>query len=96
MREARKAYGELCTAVQKYNEISSAAPTGPSTGRATTGNIQTDAPESTHSFKSILNTGITSLNTANKAITLKNNFKTLRKEITTNLDQPKFLAATLL
>ena len=95
MREASKAYEELCTAVQKYNKISSSAPTVSGTGRTTTGNIQTDAPESTHSFKSVLNTGITALNTATKAIALKNNFKILSKEITTNLDQPKFLAATL-
>ena len=95
MREASKAYEELCTAVQKYNKISSSAPTVSGTGRTTTGNIQTDAPESTHSFKSVLNTGITALNTVTKAIALKNNFKILSKEITTNLDQPKFLAATL-
>ena len=95
MREASKAYEELCTAVQKYNDISEAAPPSPGTGRTTTGNIQTDAPESTHSFKSVLNTGITALNTVTKAIALKNNFKILSKEITTNLDQPKFLAATL-
>lgn len=95
MREASKAYEELCTAVQKYNKISSSAPTVSGTGRTTTGNIQTDAPESTQPFKSVLNTGITALNTATKAIALKNNFKILSKEITTNLDQPKFLAATL-
>ena len=95
MREASKAYEELCTAVQKYNDISEDAPPSPGTGRTTTGNIQTDAPESTHSFKSVLNTGITALNTVTKAIALKNNFKILSKEITTNLDQPKFLAATL-
>lgn len=95
MREASKAYEELCTAVQKYNKISSSAPTVSGTGRTTTGNIQTDAPESTQPFKSVLNTGITALNTVTKAIALKNNFKILSKEITTNLDQPKFLAATL-
>lgn len=94
LNRMREAYEELCSSIQKYNEISSAAPTGSGTS-PTTGNIQTNTPESTNSFKSVLNTGMTALNTATKAIALKNNFKTLGKEITTNLDQPKFLAATL-
>ena len=94
LNQMREAYKELYSSIQKYNEISSAAPTGSGT-KPTTGNIQTNAPESTNSFKSVLNTGMTALNTATKAIALKNNFKTLGKEITTNLDQPKFLAATL-
>lgn len=99
MREASKAYEELCTAVQKYNDISAAAPTGPGKASIPSSWMQTDASKNINSSHSILDKGITALNTLATVTSIGNGLPTLLKNInsklTSNLDQPKFLAATL-
>ncbi|WP_418462372.1 hypothetical protein [Frisingicoccus sp.] len=86
IHEARKAYEELSAAVQKYAETSAAGSANSTAAHMTTGNAHTNTAESNNAFKTILHTGTTALNEATKAIALKNNLKTLKKEITTNLD----------
>lgn len=99
MHEAIKTYEELCTAVKKYNEISSAAPTGSGTGSIPSSWMRTDASKNTGSSQSILDKGITALNTLSAVTSIGNGLPTLFKKInsklTSNLDQPKFLAAAL-
>lgn len=98
MREARKAYGELCTAVQKYNEISSAAPTGPGTGRATIQQappVSADNSRPINRFKSVLDSGVSALNTFSKVKSTFYDALDLSQTVKQNLDQPKFLAVTL-
>ena len=100
IREASKAYEELCTSVQKYNEISATTPAGPGKNPILSSRIQTDASKNIDSSQSILDKGITALNTLSAVTSIGNGLPTLLKNInsklTTNLDQPKFLAATLL
>lgn len=86
IHEVRKAYEELSAAVQKYAETSEAGSANSTATHMTTGNAHTNTAESNNAFKTILHTGTTALNEATKAIALKNNLKTLKKEITTNLD----------
>ena len=86
IHEVSKAWEELYAVIQKYNGISSASNTGSGAGLASSNNILTDTSQNTNSFKSILNTGITALDTVTKVIALKNNFNKFSKELTTNLD----------
>ena len=98
MREASKAYEELCTAVQKYNETSSSAPTDPGTGRTSTQqttSVSADSPTPISRFKSVLDGGLSALNTILKVSSTYENISVLSETIKQNLDQPKFLAATL-
>lgn len=99
MREASKAYEELCTAVQKYNETSSSAPTGPGTGRATTQQTTSASADSSSPIsrlKSVLVGGMSALNTFSKVKSTYYDALDLSEIVKQNLDQPKFLAATLL
>lgn len=99
MREASKAYEELYSSIQKYNEISSAVSTDSGKGSIPSSQMQTDASKNANSSQSILDKGITALNTLSAVTSIGNGLPTLLKNInsklTSNLDQPKFLAATL-
>ena len=99
LNRMREAYEELCSSIQKYNEISSAAPTSSGNGSIPSSQMQTDASKNTNSSQSILDKGITALNTLSAVTSIGNGLPTLLKNInsklTTNLDQPKFLTATL-
>ena len=99
LNRMREAYEELCSSIQKYSEISSAAPTSSGNGSIPSSQMQTDASKNTNSSQSILDKGITALNTLSAVTSIGNGLPTLLKNInsklTTNLDQPKFLTATL-
>lgn len=99
MREASKAYEELYSSIQKYNEISAAAPAGSEKSSIPSSWMQTDTSKSTNSSQSILNKRITTLNALSAVTSIGNGLPTLLKNInsklTSNLDQPKFLAAAL-
>lgn len=99
MREASKAYEELCTSVQKYNEISATTPAGPGTGRATTQQTTSASADSSSPIsrlKSVLVGGMSALNTFSKVKSTYYDALDLSEIVKQNLDQPKFLAATLL
>ena len=98
MREASKAYEELYSSIQKYNQISSAAPTGSGTGRAATQqapSVSADNSSPINHFKSVLDGGLSALNTILKVSSTYENVSVLSEKVKQNLDQPKFLAATL-
>ncbi len=99
LNRTREAYEELCSSIQKYNEISSAVSTDSGKGSIPSSQMQTDASKNANSSQSILDKGITALNTLSAVTSIGNGLPTLLKNInsklTTNLDQPKFLAATL-
>ena len=99
LNRMREAYEELCSSIQKYNEISSAVSTDSGKGSIPSSQMQTDASKNANSSQSILDKGITALNTLSAVTSIGNGLPTLLKNInsklTTNLDQPKFLAATL-
>ena len=99
LNRMREAYEELCSSIQKYNEISSAVSTDSGKGSIPSSQMQTDASKNANSSQSILDMGITALNTLSAVTSIGNGLPTLLKNInsklTTNLDQPKFLAATL-
>ena len=99
LNRMREAYEELCSSIQKYNEISSAVSTDSGKGSIPSSQMQTDASKNANSSPSILDKGITALNTLSAVTSIGNGLPTLLKNInsklTTNLDQPKFLAATL-
>ena len=99
IREASKAYEELCTSVQKYNEISATTPAGPGTGRATTQQTTSASADSSSPIsrlKSVLVGGMSALNTFSKVKSTYYDALDLSEIVKQNLDQPKFLAATLL
>ena len=98
MHEAIKTYEELCTAVKKYNEISSAAPTGSGTGRTTTQqttSVPADKPSPINRFKSVLDSSVSALNTFSIIKSTYHDALDLSETVKKNLDQPKFLAAAL-
>ena len=99
LNRMREAFEELCSSIQKYNEISSAVSTDSGKGSIPSSQMQTDASKNANSSQSILDKGITALNTLSAVTSIGNGLPTLLKNInsklTTNLDQPKFLAATL-
>ena len=99
LNRMREAYEELCSSIQKYNEISSAVSTDSGKGSIPSSQMQTDASKNANSSQSILDKGITALNTLSTVTSIGNGLPTLLKNInsklTSNLDQPKFLAATL-
>ena len=98
MREASKAYEELYSSIQKYNQISSVAPTGSGKGRAATQqtpSVSADSPTPISRFKSVLDGGLSALNTILKVSSTYENVSVLSEKVKQNLDQPKFLAATL-
>ena len=99
LNRMREAYEELCSSIQKYNEISSAVSTDSGKGSIPSSQMQTDASKNANSSQSILDKGITALNTLSAVTSIGNGLPTLLKNInsklTSNLDQPKFLAATL-
>ena len=99
LNRMREAYEELYSSIQKYNEISSAVSTDSGKGSIPSSQMQTDASKNANSSQSILDKGITALNTLSAVTSIGNGLPTLLKNInsklTTNLDQPKFLAATL-
>ena len=99
LNRMREAYEELCSSIQKYNEISSAVSTDSGKGSIPSSQMQTDASKNANSSQSILDKGITALNTLSAVTSIGNGLPTLLKNInsklTTTLDQPKFLAATL-
>lgn len=98
IREASKAYEELCTSVQKYNEISATTPAGPGTGRATTQQTTSASADSSSPIsrlKSVLVGGMSALNTFSKVKSTYYDALDLSEIVKQNLDQPKFLAATL-
>ena len=98
MREASKAYEELYSSIQKYNQISSATPTGSGTGRAATQqapSVSADNSSPINRFKSVLDGGLSALNTILKVSSTYENVSVLSEKVKQNLDQPKFLAATL-
>ena len=99
IHEASKAYEELCTSVQKYNEISATTPAGPGTGRATTQQTTSASADSSSPIsrlKSVLVGGMSALNTFSKVKSTYYDALDLSEIVKQNLDQPKFLAATLL
>ena len=98
MREASKAYEELYSSIQKYNQISSATPTGSGTGRAATQqapSVSADNSSPINRFKSVLDGGLSALNTFSKVKSTYYDALDLSEIVKQNLDQPKFLAATL-
>ena len=98
MREASKAYEELYSSIQKYNQISSVAPTGSGKGRAATQqtpSVSADSPTPISRFKSVLDGGLSALNTFSKVKSTYYDALDLSEIVKQNLDQPKFLAATL-
>ena len=99
LNRMREAYEGLCSSIQKYNEISSAVSTDSGKGSIPSSQMQTDASKNANSSQSILDKGMTALNTLSAVTSIGNGLPTLLKNInsklTTNLDQPKFLAATL-
>ena len=98
MREASKAYEELYSSIQKYNQISSATPTGSGTGRAATQqapSVSADNSSPINRFKSVLDGGSSALNTFSKVKSTYYDALDLSEIVKQNLDQPKFLAATL-
>ena len=99
LNRMREAYEELYSSIQKYNEISSAVSTDSGKGSIPSSQMQTDASKNANSSQSILDKGITALNTLSAVTSIGNGLPTLLKNInsklTSNLDQPKFLAATL-
>lgn len=98
LNRMREAYEELCSSIQKYNEISSSAPTGDGTGRTSTQqtpSVSADSPTPISRFKSVLDGGLSALNTILKVSSTYENVSVLSEKVKQNLDQPKFLAATL-
>lgn len=99
LNRMREAYEELCSSIQKYNEISSAVSTDSGKGSIPSSQMQTDASKNANSSQSILDKGITALNTLSAVTSIGNGLppllKNINSKLTTNLDQPKFLAATL-
>ena len=98
IREASKAYEELCSSVQKYNEISAAASMGsgtrPTTTQQTT-SVSSDKSSPMSRLKSVLDGGVSALNTFSKVKSTYYDALDLSEIVKQNLDQPKFLAATL-
>ena len=98
LNRMREAYEELCSSIQKYNEISSAVSTGDGTGRTSTQqapSVSADSPTPINRFKSVLDGGLSALNTILKVSSTYENVSVLSEKVKQNLDQPKFLAATL-
>ena len=98
LNQMREAYEELCSSIQKYNEISSAVSTGDDTGRTSTQqtpSVSADSPTPISRFKSVLDGGLSALNTILKVSSTYENVSVLSEKVKQNLDQPKFLAATL-
>ena len=98
LNRMRKAYEELYSSIQKYNQISSVAPTGSGKGRAATQqtpSVSADSPTPISRFKSVLDGGLSALNTILKVSSTYENVSVLSEKVKQNLDQPKFLAATL-
>ena len=99
LNRMREAYEGLCSSIQKYNEISSAAPTGSGTRPTTTHqapSVSADNSSPINRFKSVLDGGLSALNTILKVSSTYENISVLSETVKRNLDQPKFLAATLL
>ena len=98
LNRMRKAYEELYSSIQKYNQISSATPTGSGTGRAATQqapSVSADNSSPINRFKSVLDGGLSALNTFSKVKSTYYDALDLSEIVKQNLDQPKFLAATL-
>ena len=98
LNRMREAYEELCSSIQKYNQISSATPTGSGTGRAATQqapSVSADNSSPINRFKSVLDGGLSALNTFSKVKSTYYDALDLSEIVKQNLDQPKFLAATL-
>ena len=98
LNRMREAYEGLCSSIQKYNEISSAAPTGSGTRPTTTQqapSVSADNSSPINRFKSVLDGGLSALNTILKVSSTYENVSVLSEKVKQNLDQPKFLAATL-
>ena len=98
LNRMREAYEELCSSIQKYNEISSAAPTGSGTRPTTTQqapSVSADNSSPINRFKSVLDGGLSALNTFSKVKSTYYDAIDLSEIVKQNLDQPKFLTATL-
>lgn len=98
LNRMREAYEELCSSIQKYNEISSAAPTGSGTRPTTTQqapSVSADNSSPINRFKSVLDGGLSALNTFSKVKSTYYDALDLSEIVKQNLDQPKFLTATL-
>ena len=98
LNRMREAYEGLCSSIQKYNQISSAAPTGSGTGRAATQqapSVSADNSSPINRFKSVLDGGLSALNTFSKVKSTYYDALDLSEIVKQNLDQPKFLTATL-
>ena len=98
LNRMREAYEELCSSIQKYNEISSAAPTGSGTRPTTTQqapSVSADNSRPINRFKSVLDGGLSALNTFSKVKSTYYDALDLSEIVKQNLDQPKFLTATL-
>ena len=98
LNRMREAYEGLCSSIQKYNEISSAAPTGSGTRPTTTQqapSVSADNSSPINRFKSVLDGGLSALNTFSKVKSTYYDALDLSEIVKQNLDQPKFLTATL-
>lgn len=98
LNRMREAYEELCSSIRKYNEISSAAPTGSGTRPTTTQqapSVSADNSSPINRFKSVLDGGLSALNTFSKVKSTYYDALDLSEIVKQNLDQPKFLTATL-
>ncbi len=98
LNRMREAYEGLCSSIQKYNEISSAAPTGSGTRPTTTHqapSVSADNSSPINRFKSVLDGGLSALNTFSKVKSTYYDALDLSEIVKQNLDQPKFLTATL-
>ena len=98
LNRMREAYEELCSSIQKYNEITSAAPTGSGTRPTTTHqapSVSADNSSPINRFKSVLDGGLSALNTFSKVKSTYYDALDLSEIVKQNLDQPKFLTATL-
>ena len=84
MREASKAYEELYSSIQKYNQISSVTPTGSGKGRAATQqtpSVSADSPTPISRFKSVLDGGLSALNTILKVSSTYENVSVLSEKV---------------
>lgn len=98
LNRMREAYEELCSSIRKYNEISSAAPTGSGTRPTTTQqapSVSADNSSPINRFKSVLDGGLSALNTFSIVKSTYYDALDLSEIVKQNLDQPKFLTATL-
>ena len=98
LNRMREAYEGLCSSIQKYNEISSAAPTGSGTRPTTTQqapSVSADNSSPINRFKSVLDGGLSALNTFSKVKSTYYDALDLSEIVKQNLDPPKFLTATL-